>query len=188
MPVRKSSRKPFTPPTGAFWVFAYGSLMWHADFPFAERRPAMLYGYHRALCVYSWVYRGTQQCPGLVFGLDRGGAVSGVAYRIAGRHGKAVYQQLHEREMVTDVYCPRWLKLRLGGGKTETVTGLAFVANEANKQYAGKLSDEAQRRLIQAGHGKAGPCTDYVLNTADHLAECGIRDRALERLAKRLRA
>lgn len=178
----------FIAPTSSFWVFAYGSLLWHADFPFVEKRPATLYGYHRALCVYSWVYRGTEQCPGLVFGLDRGGAVSGVAYRIADKHAKAVYQQLHEREMVTDVYYPRWLKLRLAGDKPETVTGLAFVANAANPQYAGKLSENAQLRLIHAGHGKAGPCTDYVLNTAEHLRDAGIRDRTLERLAKRLRA
>ena len=177
----------FTAPTSSFWVFAYGSLLWHADFPHAEKRPATLYGYHRALCVYSWVYRGTEQCPGLVFGLDRGGAVSGVAYRITDKHAKAVYQQLHEREMVTDVYCPRRLKLRLGGDKSEVVTGLAFVANEENVQYAGKLSEAETLRLIRAGHGTAGPCTEYVLNTADHLRAAHIRDRTLERLAMRLR-
>ena len=82
------------PPTGAFWVFGYGSLMWHADFPFSAKRPATLYGYHRALCVYSWVYRGTEENPGLVFGLDRGGAVSGMAYRIDARHAPDVYRQL----------------------------------------------------------------------------------------------
>lgn len=181
------SKAPFTPPAGAFWVFGYGSLLWHADFPFAARRQAMLHGYHRALCVYSWVYRGTESCPGLVFGLDRGGAVSGMAYRIEAHRAEAVYEQLHEREMVTSVYCPRWLKLRLTDGTPEAVTGLVFVANEANEQYAGKLSEDDITRLVLAGHGTAGPCTDYVLNTADHLAECGIRDRRLERLARRLR-
>lgn len=182
------STTPFTPPTDAFWVFGYGSLMWHADFPFTERRHAMLHGYHRALCVYSWVYRGTEACPGLVFGLDRGGAVAGMAYRIAGKDARAVYAQLHEREMVTGVYCPRWLKLRLGDKTPETVTGLAFVANEANPQYAGKLSDDDIVRRVHAGHGTSGPCTDYVLNTADHLTACGIRDRRLEKLARRLRS
>ncbi len=181
------TEKPFTPPTGAFWVFGYGSLMWHANFPYAERRRAMLYGYHRALCVYSWVYRGTEQDPGLVFGLDRGGAVSGMAYRITEKNAQDVYKHIHEREMVTAVYCPRWLKLRLTDKTPETVTGLAFVANEANRQYAGKLSEDETLRLVNAGHGTSGPCTEYVLNTADHLRECGIRDRSLERLTKKLR-
>lgn len=177
----------FTPPTDAFWVFAYGSLMWHADFPYAQNRRAMLFGYHRALCVYSWVYRGSEENPGLVFGLDRGGAVAGRAYRIEAPHAEAVYAQLYEREMVTAVYCPRWLSLRLADGTPETVTGLAFVANEHNPQYAGKLHEDEVLYLVKAGHGTSGPCTEYVLNTADHLRECGIRDRALERLAKKLR-
>jgi len=177
----------FAPPTSAFWVFGYGSLMWHADFPFSKKRHAMLHGYHRALCVYSWVYRGTEENPGLVFGLDRGGAVAGMAYRIADKDAKAVYAQIHEREMVTGVYCPRWLKLRLTDGTPETVPALVFVANEANVQYAGKLPEDETARLVNAGHGSAGSCTDYVLNTADHLRQCGIRDRRLERLAKRLR-
>lgn len=182
-----AAAREFTPPTSGFWVFAYGSLMWHADFPYAERRAAMLYGYHRALCVYSWVYRGTEENPGLVFGLDRGGAVSGMAYRITDENAETVHAQLHRREMVTAVYCPRWLRLRLTDGKPETVTALAYVANEENAQYAGKLSEDETLRLTRAGRGSAGPCTDYVLNTADHLAECGIRDRRLERLAIKLR-
>lgn len=177
----------FTPPTRAFWVFGYGSLMWHADFPFTQKRRAVLYGYHRALCVYSWVYRGTEENPGLVFGLDRGGAVSGVAYRIADKHVKDVYTLLYEREMVTAVYRPRWVPLRLAGDTPETVTALAFVANEQNAQYAGKLSEDELVRLTKAGHGSKGPCTEYVLNTADHLRDCGIRDRRLESLARRLR-
>ncbi len=178
----------FTPPTRAFWVFGYGSLMWQADFPFTKKRRAMLHGYHRALCVYSWVYRGTEQAPGLVFGLDRGGAVSGMAYRIAGKHVKDVYALIYQREMVTAVYRPRWVRLRLTDGTPETVTALAFVANEKNEQYAGKLPEDELVRLTKAGRGSKGPCTEYVLNTADHLRECGIRDRRLERLARRLRS
>ncbi|MBO6519369.1 MAG: gamma-glutamylcyclotransferase [Rhodospirillales bacterium] len=176
----------FTPPNGAFWVFGYGALMWHADFPFTARRHAILYGYHRALCVYSWVYRGTEENPGLVFGLDRGGAVNGMAYRIAGKNAKDVFEKIYAQEMVTAVYRPRWLDLRLTDGTPQTVKGLVFVANEKNEQYAGKLSEDDLVRLTRAGHGSKGPCSDYVLNTADHLRECGIRDRRLERLARRL--
>ena len=45
------------------WVFGYGSLIWRPDFPFLERRIARLNGAHRALCVYSFVHRGTPEKP-----------------------------------------------------------------------------------------------------------------------------
>ena len=70
------------PPEGCdFWVFAYGSLMWRPGFQYIEARPALLKGYHRAFCIASTHYRGSPAQPGLVLGLERGGACRGRVYR-----------------------------------------------------------------------------------------------------------
>src|SRR6516164_4008692 len=64
------------------WIFAYGSLMWDPDFPHAKRETALLRGYHRSFCLYSYDYRGTRERPGLTLGLDRGGACRGIVLRL----------------------------------------------------------------------------------------------------------
>src|SRR5947199_9790335 len=70
-------------PKGAgWWIFAYGSLLWNPLFPVAEMRPAMLNCLHRRFCLWSLASRGTLDRPGLVLGLDRGGACRGVAMRL----------------------------------------------------------------------------------------------------------
>src|ERR1700760_2563485 len=91
-------------PESDLWVFGYGSLMWRPGFEFIEKGPARLIGEHRALCVYSFVHRGTPERPGRVLGLDRGGACRGIAFRVAGQHRAAVVAYLRAREQVTSVY------------------------------------------------------------------------------------
>ncbi|HEY0235981.1 MAG TPA: gamma-glutamylcyclotransferase, partial [Afipia sp.] len=91
-------------PDGDLWVFGYGSLMWRPGFDYLEEVPARLIGEHRALCVYSINHRGTQERPGLVLGLDRGGACQGTAFRVAEAHRTETLAYLRRREQVTGVY------------------------------------------------------------------------------------
>src|SRR5579864_7424696 len=99
-----SERKPSALSHEDLWVFGYGSLMWRPGFQFVERLPARLIGEHRALCVYSFVHRGTPEKPGLVLGLDRGGACRGVAFRVTATKRAATVEYLRAREQVTSVY------------------------------------------------------------------------------------
>ena len=70
-------------PDGDLWVFAYGSLIWNPTFRFVERKRGRIHGYRRSFCVWSNLGRGTTKNPGLMLGLDHGGACAGVLYRIA---------------------------------------------------------------------------------------------------------
>jgi cation transport protein ChaC len=166
------------------WVFGYGSLMWRPGFPFVERRHARIYGYHRSLCVYSHIHRGTPDRPGLVLGLDRGGCCHGVAFRVAAAEAAATIHYLREREQVTGVYRERHLPAELEDGGT--VPALAYVVDRRHPQYAGRLPEGELLRLVRQGAGVSGANPDYVRSTHEHLLDMGVKDPILQRLAAAL--
>ena len=170
----------------SFWVFGYGSLMWRPGFTYARRCKALLRGWRRSLCVYSHVHRGSPERPGLVLGLDRGGACPGVAFEVDPALREATIRYLREREQVTSVYLERIAPVTLECG--ERVPALIYVADRLHDQYAGRLDREAMLEHVRNGQGRFGRNTEYVLETYDHLREIGVRDRDLEWLAAKLRA
>src|SRR6478735_3761467 len=174
------------PATGELWVFGYGSLMWRPGFEFVERVPARLIGEHRALCVYSFVHRGTPEKPGLVLGLDRGGACRGVAFRIAEKNRAAVIAYLREREQVTSVYREVTRSVWLENEARQRVSALAYVVDRGHVQYAGRLSLGEQLRHVLQGHGQSGVNRDYVLATVKAIEAAGFRDAPLHQLAMML--
>jgi cation transport protein ChaC len=171
-----------------FWVFGYGSLMWRPGFPFVDSATARLAGAHRALCVYSWVHRGTRERPGLVLGLDRGGSCRGVAYRVEGGRRDEVIAYLRERELITEVYREVWRTVRLDRPDRPAAKALTYLVDRTHRQYAGALSPEAILRHVQGGHGRSGANADYVVNTADHLRSLGFQDALLDKVAAALAA
>lgn len=179
-----------TPPAhaGDFWVFAYGSLMWRPGFDFIERRNAKLIGAHRALCVYSFVHRGTPERPGLVFGLDHGGTCRGIAYRVAAGNRDGTVQYLREREQVTQVYVEEWRSVWLDDDAKQRVEALVYMVDRGHEQYAGRLSVADQVHLIRQGHGRSGANRDYVLDAVKALEDLGYRDTEIHAVAARLKA
>ncbi len=164
-----------------FWVFGYGSLMWNPGFPHEERVLAHLGGYRRSLCVRSYVHRGTEERPGLVLGLDRGGSCKGVAFRVAPSEWRSTVDYLRERELVTSVYLERHVRTRLADGRD--VRALTYVIDRAHPQYAGAVTVDVAAGIVQSAVGRSGPNPVYVANTVAHLRELGIRDHWLESVA-----
>lgn len=172
-------------PVGDVWVFGYGSLIWNPAFHFVEKRIARVHGYHRRFCLWTPMGRGSAQNPGLMLGLERGGACRGVMFRIAGEAAETELDILWRREMFTGAYRPTWVSARNHG---EPVRAITFVINRETDRYAGRLSEDTVARHIATATGPLGACRDYLFETVRHLTELGIRDRRLEAMADRVRA
>ena len=167
------------------WVFAYGSLMWDPGFAFTEQCQGVLRGYHRRFCIYSLRHRGTPEAPGLVLGLDHGGACRGMLFRVARALAAPVLESLWEREMVTAVYKPKLLPVRADGGLT--FRACAFVVDRTHPQYCRGLDLARTAALIRRGVGGRGPNIDYLANTVAHLEILGIADHGLSLLLAAVR-
>jgi cation transport protein ChaC len=173
-------------PKGDLWVFGYGSLMWRPGFDFVEQVPARLIGEHRALCVYSFVHRGTPEKPGLVLGLDRGGACRGIAFRVAEENRAATVANLRAREQVTSVYREVMRSVWLENDARQRVSALTYVVDRGHVQYAGRLSLHEQLSHVRQSHGQSGANRDYVTSTVKAIEAQGFRDTQLHRLAMML--
>ncbi|SMQ86277.1 cation transport protein ChaC [Devosia lucknowensis] len=171
---------------GRHWVFGYGSLIWNPGFSFLSAQLGLLRGAHRSLSIISHHHRGTRDTPGLVFGLTRGGSCRGMVFEVGPAAWAETRAYLDARELVTSVYRDVWRPVTLSDGRR--VMALTYVVDESHEQFAGQLSVEQQLAMIRAGVGISGRNVDYVLNTARHLVQLGIRDKALMALAHQLDA
>lgn len=187
------------------WIFGYGSLMWNPGFTFVEARRARLTGYHRAFCIYSVHYRGTERHPGLVLGLDRGGVCDGMAFRIAPENRDDVLAYLRRRELIYGVYREALVPIHLhhesappplsspsdgsrpcamppSAENARTVWATAYIAERAHPAYAGMLPPQRTASLIRRSAGHGGTNLDYFLSTLCHLETLGIAEPGLYRL------
>ncbi len=174
---------------GDIWVFAYGSLMWNPQFDHQGMAPALLRGYHRSFCVYSHVWRGTKERPGLVLGLDSGGSCRGQAFLIAATNAARVLEYLDRRERVTEVYLRRSVPVMVTppGAAAIRVIAHTYVVDRGHHQYAGKLPPDEAAALIFQGSGRSGPNYEYLASTVVHLDEMGIKESPLHVLDERVR-
>lgn len=166
------------------WIFGYGSLMWRPGFFHLEQHPARLHGYHRAACIYSRHHRGTDDVPGLVLGLDKGGYCDGIAFKIDIKHRTQVIEYLHERELIGYAYTPLTTDVEL---PHMTVPAYTFVADPTHPHYAGSLDTETAASIIMRAQGLSGLNRDYLISTVEKLGQEGVAEPALTALLKKVR-
>lgn len=159
-------------------MFGYGSLLWRPGFDFRCCEKARVYGFHRALRVWSFHHRGTEERPGLVLGLDAGGSCLGCVFEVAESDKQAVAEYLWAREMVTSVYIPRLMTAYPVDGSPPRLT-LGFTLDRTHVQYAGPLSATDAARHIAGASGVSGANPEYLRETVGELVRLGMEDHGL---------
>lgn len=152
------------------WLFGYGSLIYKADFPYIERRPASIQGWVRRFWQGSHDHRGTPEAPGRVVTLiEQPGAIcNGMAYLIT----PDTLEHLDVREK--NGYLRFVTALQLDDGhQTEA---LVYIATAENAAFLGHASEHEIAQHIAASAGPSGPNRDYLLHLATTLREMGAHD------------
>ncbi len=166
------------------WLFGYGSLIYKADFPYLQRRPARIHGWQRRFWQGSHDHRGTPQAPGRVATLIpvEDAHCAGMAYEVT----PDVFEHLDHREKngYLRFFTPfEWLN---GGGSVE---GLVYVADASNAAWLGEADEQEIARHIARSEGPSGHNSDYLLRLAESLRALGEQDDhvfAIERELRRL--
>ena len=152
------------------WLFGYGSLIYKADFPFLERRPASIGGWTRRFWQGSHDHRGTESAPGRVVTLvpDADAVCHGMAYLVTPEE----FAHLDHREK--NGYLRLATKIRFEDGGS--VEGLVYIATHENAAFLGPASEQAIAQQIAASRGPSGPNSEYLLELAKALRELGKDD------------
>ena len=167
------------------WLFGYGSLIWRADFPYHERRPAAIRGWVRRFWQGSHDHRGTPDSPGRVVTLvpQTGTLCAGIAYRVAGD----VFEHLDHREK--NGYERVAVEIHLdgeGGGDRHCVPGVTYIAPPGNEAFLGPADAEQIAAHIARSSGPSGSNADYLLELAAALEALNVEDSHVTELASRV--
>ncbi len=160
------------------WLFGYGSLIFKADFPFIDRRPAYIGGWSRRFWQGSHDHRGTETAPGRVVTLvpDAGALCHGMAYLVTPEE----FAHLDHREK--NGYLRLATEMHFDDGSSDE--GIVYIATHENEAYLGPADELDIARQIATARGPSGPNSEYLLGLAQALRELGKPDPhvfALER-------
>ena len=164
------------------WLFGYGSLIFKADFPYLERRPASISNWTRRFWQGSHDHRGTHDAPGRVATLvaQEGAVCAGIAYLIT----PEVFAHLDHREK--NGYLRLAIDINFDDGSSDI--GLVYIATEDNAAYLGAASELAIAQQIAASAGPSGPNRDYLFDLANALRALGQDDAHVFEIESHLQA
>ena len=153
------------------WLFGYGSIIFKADFPYLERRPAHITGWARRFWQGSHDHRGTAQAPGRVVTLvaQADAVCAGMAYLIT----PEVFAHLDHREK--NGYLRVVTPIDFDDG--QRAEGLIYIAAEDNAAFAGPASEREIAQQIARAVGPSGRNSEYLLKLAQALRELGADDQ-----------
>lgn len=162
------------------WLFGYGSLIFKADFPYLERKPAAIRHWVRRFWQGSHDHRGTPENPGRVVTLieEPSAICHGMAYRIT----PAEFAHLDHREkngylrVITDIYFENH----------EIEEGLIYIAHHHNPAFLGKASEREIALQIHNAKGPSGNNKDYLFELAHALRSLGKEDRHIFEIEQHL--
>jgi cation transport protein ChaC len=164
------------PPGEDVWLFGYGSLMWNPAMHFSEMRGGRVVGWHRKYCLWVEAGRGSPQKPGLMLGLDRGGAAAGALFRVPADQARTELLLPFRRELFTYSYDARWVSVATRHGMVRAIT---FVVNRKVSHYVNHLDLDRVARHIATASGVLGSCLEYLHRTLESLDALGMSDRML---------
>jgi len=152
------------------WLFGYGSLIYNADFPFIEQKPARINNWVRRFWQGSHDHRGTPENPGRVVTLIEapGDRCEGMAYLITPDE----FTYLDQREK--NGYLRLKVDIIFQDGSTKE--GLVYIAEQDNTAFLGPASEQEIANHIKHSVGPSGKNSDYVLRLADALRKLNETD------------
>ena len=162
------------------WLFGYGSLIFKADFPFIERRPASIQGWSRRFWQGSHDHRGTEHAPGRVVTLvpDEGATCHGMAYLVTPEE----FAHLDHREK--NGYLRLATEIAFEDGSA--AEGIVYIATHENAAFLGPASERDIARQIATARGPSGPNSEYLLALARALRELGKHDEHVHAIERHL--
>jgi cation transport protein ChaC len=167
-------------PAEAFWIFAYGSLIWKPTFEHIGRKSCSAPGWRRSFCLEINRWRGSPEVPGLMMALESGeGSCDGALLRVADHERHKVLEELLRREVeqASELASTRWLNVTTEEG---TIRALTFYADPVEVPcYSGNLPPHHVASVLARACGHWGSGADYLYNTVRHLEEMGIHDEGL---------